>query len=95
MVFAAIRKVLKPVAAVFVLALPAALGLPSTRASANVDEIGSCSGQNLILPFADVPGGSLFFCAIAGAYFSGLIKGVPRRTTRRARSCATRWRRSS
>ncbi len=75
MVFAAIRKVLKPVAAVFVLALPAALGLPSTRASANVDEIGSCSGQNLILPFADVPGGSLFFCAIAGAYFSGLING--------------------
>ncbi len=60
MVFAAICKVLKPVAAVFVLALPAALGLPSTRAAANVDGIGSCSGQNLILPFADVPGGSLF-----------------------------------
>jgi hypothetical protein len=36
---------------------------------------GSCSGQNITLPFTDVQGNP-FFCAIALAYFSGLTNGT-------------------
>ena len=70
MLFKALGKPLKLAAMPLVLVL-----LFGLSASAEIQEVGACSGQSLTLPFADVPGGSLFFCAIAGAYFSGLING--------------------
>jgi outer membrane lipoprotein-sorting protein len=45
----------------------------STRLKADT---GTCSGQMLTLPFTDVSAGSIFFCAIAEAYFSGLTVGT-------------------
>lgn len=38
-------------------------------------DTGSCGGSMLSLPFTDVPGTNLFFCAIAEAYFAGLTNG--------------------
>jgi hypothetical protein len=36
---------------------------------------GTCGGATAVVPFTDV-GGSIFFCQIAEAYFSGLTKGT-------------------
>ena len=35
-----------------------------------------CSGQNVTLPFNDVPASNIFFCSIAQAYFTGLTNGT-------------------
>lgn len=45
----------------------------STRLHADT---GMCGGQNITLPFNDVPSNNIFFCAIAGAFFSGLTNGT-------------------
>src|SRR6185369_853061 len=45
----------------------------STRLKADT---GTCGGASLTLPFTDVPGGSVFFCSIAEAFFSGLTNGT-------------------
>jgi hypothetical protein len=45
-----------------------------TASRLNADS-GSCGGQTTILPFTDVAG-SIFFCQIAEAYFSGLTNGT-------------------
>ena len=37
---------------------------------------GPCGGQTITLPFLDVPNTNVFFCSIAGAYFSGLTSGT-------------------
>jgi hypothetical protein len=46
----------------------------STRLQAN--QIGSCGGQNITIPFDDVLPGNVFFCSIAEAFFSGLTNGT-------------------
>lgn len=49
-----------------------ALGL-STQMRADT---GACGGASTTLPFTDVPSGNIFFCAIASAYFAGLMDGT-------------------
>jgi hypothetical protein len=39
-------------------------------------DTGTCGGASVTLPFVDVSGGSIFFCSIAEAYFSGLTIGT-------------------
>jgi hypothetical protein len=39
-------------------------------------DTGTCSGQNLTLPFIDVPANNIFFCQIASAFFTGLSNGT-------------------
>jgi hypothetical protein len=39
-------------------------------------DTGTCGGASITLPFQDVPAGSVFFCSIAEAYFSGLSNGT-------------------
>lgn len=39
-------------------------------------DTGPCGGQNITLPFSDVPSSNMFFCAIAEAYFTGLSNGT-------------------
>ena len=46
----------------------------STRLQA--DTMGSCGGVSTTVPFNDVSAGSVFFCSIAEAYFSGLTNGT-------------------
>jgi hypothetical protein len=48
----------------------------SARLHGDAQDVGTCAGQTVTLPFTDVPGGSLFFCAVASAYFSGLANGT-------------------
>jgi hypothetical protein len=55
------------------LALAGILTLASTQMRADT---GTCGGQSLTLPFTDVPGANIFFCAIAQAYFTGLTAGT-------------------
>src|SRR5258707_344149 len=45
----------------------------STRLQADT---GICGGASITLPFADVAAGNVFFCSIAGAFFSGLSNGT-------------------
>jgi hypothetical protein len=49
------------------------ISLVSTRLRA---DSGICAGQTTNLPFTDVPASNIFFCSIAGAYFSGLTNGT-------------------
>ncbi len=65
-------------ALVAALAILLVLGLAfsSARLGADVNDVGTCAGQSVTLPFTDVPGGSLFFCAIGSAFFSGLVNGT-------------------
>ncbi|HWP44084.1 MAG TPA: hypothetical protein VNO14_12650 [Blastocatellia bacterium] len=37
---------------------------------------GTCGGASISLPFTDVPGSNIFFCAIAEAFFTGLTSGT-------------------
>jgi YVTN family beta-propeller protein len=55
-----------------------AAALVTTLASARLQaqSTGTCGGQNVTLPFTDVPAGNIFFCSIASAYFSGLTSGT-------------------
>lgn len=39
-------------------------------------DTGTCSGQMLSLPFADVPGSNQFFCSIAQVFFQGITNGT-------------------
>src|ERR1041384_1255169 len=39
-------------------------------------DTGMCDGSSITLPFTDVQAGSVFFCSIAEAYFSGLTNGT-------------------
>lgn len=55
-----------------VLTLLVALTLTSGAIGA---EMGTCNGATVTVPFTDV-GGSIFFCQIAEAYFSGLTNGT-------------------
>src|SRR5215472_2779372 len=57
---------------ILVVSLVLALTIVSTRHNA---DSGTCSGQTTTLPFTDVAG-SIFFCNIAQAYFSGLTNGT-------------------
>jgi hypothetical protein len=50
------------------------LAVLSTRLQA--DTMGSCGGVSISVPFNDVSAGSVFFCSIAEAYFSGLSNGT-------------------
>jgi hypothetical protein len=43
---------------------------------ANSQTIGMCGNVNVAIPFTDVAANSIFFCAIAEAYFSGLTNGT-------------------
>ncbi len=52
------------------------LAFSSARLDADVADVGTCAGVSVTLPFTDVPGGSLFFCAIGSAFFSGLVNGT-------------------
>jgi hypothetical protein len=54
--------------------LVVALILIATATRLRADS-GTCSGQMITLPFTDVAG-SIFFCTIAEAYFSGLTNGT-------------------
>jgi hypothetical protein len=54
------------------IALTFMLSILSSRMQADT---GTCVGQSLTLPFTDVSG-SIFFCQIAEAYFSGLTLGT-------------------
>jgi hypothetical protein len=54
-------------------ALIAVLTITSPSLRANT---GSCGGVTITVPFMDVQGGSIFFCSIAEAYFSGLTNGT-------------------
>jgi DNA-binding beta-propeller fold protein YncE len=56
------------------IALTAMLTMLSTRLHA--DSSGSCGGATTTIPFNDVQGNNIFFCAIAEAYFSGLTNGI-------------------
>jgi S-layer family protein len=60
--------------AIAVIAVMIALTVASTRLQAQ--STGTCGSQTITLPFTDVPGGGIFFCSIAGAYFSGLTSGT-------------------
>lgn len=62
--------------AVALIALLAAVTVVSTRLRADVETIGTCGGVNTSIPFTDVTGNNIFFCAIAEAYFSGLTNGT-------------------
>jgi hypothetical protein len=58
------------------LLLAAAIAV-TTAASTRINaDTGSCGGASFTLPFTDVSGGSVFFCSIAEAYFSGLTNGT-------------------
>jgi S-layer family protein len=57
---------------ILLLAVIAVMTAASTRLRA---DSGSCGGQMITLPFTDVSG-SVFFCSIAEAYFSGLTNGT-------------------
>src|SRR5258706_356802 len=46
-----------------------------THAQFQPEDSGACSGVSVTLPFMDVAG-SIFFCTIAEAYFSGLTNGT-------------------
>jgi S-layer family protein len=52
------------------------VSLASTRLRADVETVGTCGGVSVTIPFTDVSGNNIFFCAIAEAYFSGLTKGT-------------------
>jgi S-layer homology domain len=39
-------------------------------------DTGTCGGASVTMPFTDVPGSNIFFCAIAEAYVSGLTNGT-------------------
>lgn len=55
------------------LSLILSLTLLSTRMLADT---GTCGGASVTLPFTDVAAGNVFFCSIAGAFFSGLSNGT-------------------
>jgi hypothetical protein len=71
MIFTIFPKLLKVVGMPLVVVL-----LLGVSVAADTQETGSCSGQSLTLPFADVPSGTIHFCAIGAAYFSGLVNGT-------------------
>jgi hypothetical protein len=65
------RRLSLPAAVVLAPALILTLSLASLQA-----DTGTCTGASRTLPFVDVPGASLFFCAIGQAYFAGLTAGT-------------------
>jgi hypothetical protein len=58
--------------AITLVALVAIITFTSTRLRA---DSGSCRGSNFTVPFTDIAG-SIFFCSIAEAYYSGLTNGT-------------------
>jgi hypothetical protein len=60
------------VRAVVLISLMASLTVLASRMQADT---GSCGGVTVTLPFTDLMG-NVFFCQIAGAYFSGLTNGT-------------------
>jgi S-layer family protein len=40
------------------------------------EDMGTCGGASVTLPFTDVPAASIFFCSIASVYYSGLTGGT-------------------
>lgn len=56
--------------------LVAALFILTTGSRLLLADTGPCGGQNIVLPFTDVPSSNQFFCAIAQAYFTGLTNGT-------------------
>lgn len=48
----------------------------SSRLRADVQTVGTCGGASINIPFTDVQGSNIFFCAIAEAYFAGLTNGT-------------------
>ena len=56
--------------------LAMALLLTVTAISTLRAETGTCGADNITLPFVDVSGGNIFFCAIAEAWISGLTNGT-------------------
>lgn len=62
--------------AIALMALLGTLTAASTRLRADVETVGTCGGISVTIPFTDVVGNNLFFCAIAEAYFSGLTNGT-------------------
>jgi hypothetical protein len=62
-----------------------------TTASARLQaDTGMCGGASTTLPFTDVPAANIFFCSIAGAFFSGLTSGTGTGTTYSPSSNVTR-----
>lgn len=61
------------VRAVVLVTLAAALTGLSSRLQADT---GTCGGATITLPFTDVAASNIFFCSIAGAFFSGLTNGT-------------------
>jgi DNA-binding beta-propeller fold protein YncE len=59
--------------ALLLVAAMAIMAVASTRLRADT---GTCGGASTTLPFTDLPSSNIFFCAIAGAYFSGLTNGT-------------------
>lgn len=69
---------LKPriaVRAALLISLTMSLTVLSSRSQASPG-MGTCGGAMITLPFGDVDGANVFFCSIAGAYFSGLTNGT-------------------
>jgi len=59
-------------ALVFLLLITTLVTLSTTMRA----DTGTCGGQSITLPFTDVPGGNIFFCSIAEAFFAGLTNGT-------------------
>jgi len=62
-----------PIRATLLILLIVSISLLPTRLEATT---GTCGMASITIPFADVDPGSLFFCSIAEAYFSGLTNGT-------------------
>jgi hypothetical protein len=61
------------VRATTIIVLMLCVSIASNRLQA---DMGTCGGVSVTLPFVDVPAGNVFFCSIAGAFFSGLANGT-------------------
>jgi len=66
------RKQSKSIRAIMLVTLLTIIVSSSLRLRADTD---TCDGQTITIPFSDV-GGSVFFCSIAEAYFTGLTNGT-------------------
>lgn len=58
------------------LLLAAAMVIITAGSTSLNADTGTCGGASITLPFTDVPAGSVFFCSIAEAFFSGLTNGT-------------------